>query len=438
MKTYLSVLSPQCVTRAYLVAAVLVVTVNWLTASPARAADAGNGKTIFDRQCAVCHGDTGHGDGPAAALMSPRPRNFQKGLFKLRSTESGELPTTEDLVKTVTNGMPGTGMPSFRDLDEQDIADAVVFLKTLGGPESEEGSWFSLYETPPPAVVPAMPVPDDRQLALGKELYTKMGCIGCHGETGKGDAKPVEETKDDWGEPLHPRNYSIGVYKGGSRPEDLYLRVLTGLDGTPMTGFWKDAMNTEERWAVVRYITSFGKPLDVQQSSRSALSVSRGTPPLSLKDPAWDSVTGGKVARMALSGGYIRYFEPIDVGVVADDGNMAIRASWDDGPNSCASLRIGFAPVDPPASFVVGSEGKPMTVWQWKHDSGASVLLSSGPGRDLPTTAELGVEQSKQRDRFTVVLKGALPRPAGQMLVSVAGCTPQGTYLTSSTANILK
>jgi len=34
------------------------------------------GAALFAQNCAVCHGATGHGDGPAAAAMAVRPANF--------------------------------------------------------------------------------------------------------------------------------------------------------------------------------------------------------------------------------------------------------------------------------------------------------------------------------------------------------------------------
>jgi len=31
---------------------------------------------IFSTRCSVCHGETGHGDGPGASGLTPRPRNY--------------------------------------------------------------------------------------------------------------------------------------------------------------------------------------------------------------------------------------------------------------------------------------------------------------------------------------------------------------------------
>ena len=55
----------------------------------------------------------GDGEGPAAKFLDPRPRDFTLGTFKFRTTQSGELPTNEDLFRTVSRGLPGTAMQAF-------------------------------------------------------------------------------------------------------------------------------------------------------------------------------------------------------------------------------------------------------------------------------------------------------------------------------------
>jgi mono/diheme cytochrome c family protein len=43
---------------------------------------------IFRNRCASCHGATGAGDGPAAAGLNPRPRNFADPTWHSRASES--------------------------------------------------------------------------------------------------------------------------------------------------------------------------------------------------------------------------------------------------------------------------------------------------------------------------------------------------------------
>src|SRR5436853_6073104 len=75
--------------------------------------------SVYVHACAACHGKDGRGDGPAAFSIgkyrAPRPRDFTRGRFELRSTPSGTLPTDDDLLRVVERGIPGF-MPSFRGL----------------------------------------------------------------------------------------------------------------------------------------------------------------------------------------------------------------------------------------------------------------------------------------------------------------------------------
>lgn len=416
---------------ATLIAAVLTLSL-WPLAG-AEAADLEHGHAVFRQHCQVCHGANGRGDGPVAELLDPRPRNFKDGLYKLRSTESGELPTDADLLKTVRNGMHGTAMPSFAHLDDAAIADVIAFVKTLGGPDNEEGSWFDLYEVPPPTPVPPAPPVTAETEASGKTLYTKMGCDGCHGKTGKGDGKKPEEMLDQWGRPTHPRSFHSGVFKGGNDPRDLYLRIMTGLDGSPMTGFWKDVMTPDERWALVQLVLGWAPKLELEQPGRGSVSVSETALPSKADDGAWAVLPASKVARLALDGGWLGYFAPLEVKAASNSGELALRVSWDDGANTCASLRASFPETVTEATFDLGSQQLPLRVWQWNESQAPRVLVSHGPGSEKPLDLPLHVDALREGERRTVMLSGKLPGGSKQVLISVSGCKPKGKYVTAST-----
>ena len=74
------------------------------------AQDAPPGKAEYERWCAGCHGVDGKGEGPGAATMMPRPRDFTTGRYQIRSTPSGALPTDQDLTRVILDGMPGTAI----------------------------------------------------------------------------------------------------------------------------------------------------------------------------------------------------------------------------------------------------------------------------------------------------------------------------------------
>lgn len=92
--------------------------------------DATQGKTLFRRHCAGCHGDAGNGDGPAARwFVTTRPP------AKLAQGEAYRIggDARHAVFGTLSNGLPGTGMPSFFRLSVQDRADLTEYTATLLG-----------------------------------------------------------------------------------------------------------------------------------------------------------------------------------------------------------------------------------------------------------------------------------------------------------------
>ena len=72
------------------------------------------GRSLYQAQCASCHGDKGDARGPLAAKLRPVPTDFTRGVFKIRSTPTGSLPTDRDLFRTLTRGLHGTAMQPWR------------------------------------------------------------------------------------------------------------------------------------------------------------------------------------------------------------------------------------------------------------------------------------------------------------------------------------
>jgi high-affinity iron transporter len=93
--------------------------------APALAADAAKGRTVYETRCAPCHGSDGKGDGPAAAALTPPPRNFRDPAFW-----NGRTPA--QLALTVKDGRPGTLMAPFKDvLSAAEIDDVVAYVQSF-------------------------------------------------------------------------------------------------------------------------------------------------------------------------------------------------------------------------------------------------------------------------------------------------------------------
>jgi len=85
---------------------------------------AAKGKTLFMINCASCHGSKGEGDGNRAAGLNPKPRNYHTEKFKFG----------DDIVSiynTLQKGSPGTSMPSFVLLPQEDVMAMAHYVRTL-------------------------------------------------------------------------------------------------------------------------------------------------------------------------------------------------------------------------------------------------------------------------------------------------------------------
>jgi high-affinity iron transporter len=81
------------------------------------------GQIVYETRCAPCHGADGAGDGPAAAAITPKPRNFRDPAFW-----SGR--TAQQLRLVVRDGRPGTMMAPFAGaLSDAQIDDVVAYLQ---------------------------------------------------------------------------------------------------------------------------------------------------------------------------------------------------------------------------------------------------------------------------------------------------------------------
>jgi len=203
---------------------------------------------IYAQRCATCHGPDGHGNGPAAPSMIPRPRDFTLGQFKYKSTPAGQPPSDADLAGTIANGLPASGMPYFRDiLSDTDIRALVEHIKGLS-------SAFA-HAAPEPLPVPPRVAPDAASIARGQALFTTQGCAGCHGAEARGGTR-LQDTK---GYPVVSRDLTAPwTFRGGGDPEQIWLRLTTGLAPGPMPAY-ADKLTPAERWDVVNYVLSLSR-----------------------------------------------------------------------------------------------------------------------------------------------------------------------------------
>jgi mono/diheme cytochrome c family protein len=239
----------------------VVITLLFIPATGANAQTppgATSGKAIYDQRCVQCHGVDGRGDGAAAPVLTPRPRDFASAQFKLRTTETGSLPTDDDLIRVITYGVPGTSMPGWqRFLSTADIAAVANYIKTFSPRFAAERPQSI------PAVSASVPGARTPQtVAAGKAVYEKLRCAACHGTDGKGTGAIATDLKDDAGRPLPATNLTEPwTFRGGATPQDVYLRFRTGMNGTPMPSFVDAASEPELRNLAAYVLTLARKPV---------------------------------------------------------------------------------------------------------------------------------------------------------------------------------
>jgi mono/diheme cytochrome c family protein len=211
------------------------------------------GQQLYQEACAPCHGLSGDGQGPAAPGLYPQPHDFTKGLYKFRTTPITAMPTDADLVRTISEGIPGTAMPAWKRLLSPSQRLALAhYLKTLAAEK------FAQTPAAPVLVLPPAPAFTPERVARGKALYQRLQCRQCHGAEGRGNGPIARQLRDAWNRPIRPQNFTKGIYKSGNRPEDLLRTILTGLAGTPMPP-WSNAISVEEGWDLVAYARSLSR-----------------------------------------------------------------------------------------------------------------------------------------------------------------------------------
>jgi mono/diheme cytochrome c family protein len=240
-----------------------------------------HGQQVYMLRCVQCHGVTGGGDGIAAVHLSPKPRDYRQGIFKFASTPYGSKPRREDLLRTISRGIPGTSMPSFRLLTKRELSDVVDYVLSLthrgeletflaneakASDELEEDAFSDAAEIVRKrwhdarfqSIVLLTPEPDftHEMVEAGMKKFQVEGCWKCHGADGRG-ASGAEVNVDSWGHPSRAADLTSGMLRGGSTPADIYRRIYGGINGTRMPGFntaFKD--RPDAIWELVAYVMS--------------------------------------------------------------------------------------------------------------------------------------------------------------------------------------
>ena len=246
--------------------------------------------------------------------------------------------------------------------------DVIAYLKTF--------SRFFEDAPPPPLDFGADPGFSEDDLAEGRRLFEEeTECLKCHGLAGRGDGQSAPTLADDWDFPIFAADLTEPWnFNGGGSAEDIYRRMRTGLDGTPMPSY-SDALESaivtdEQLWLVAHYVRSLAPEASprVRDVVRAALADGR----LCLRVPRTTACgLGSSRTSSPWSGRSFegpRQFVPgVDglwVQAMHDGERLAMRLSWSDRTESpdpewdefYELLRSTVTDIDGPLPDVQGSD----------------------------------------------------------------------------------
>lgn len=358
---------------------------------PGAPVDAAQARQLFAQHCAACHGATGRGDGSAAYLLSPAPRDFGSTRFRIVSTKNG-VPTEDDLVSVLQHGMPGSAMPAWEWLTpgeqralavvvrELAIAGRIADLVRNAEVEEEELSSDEALEIATRAMTPGetVTIPPETEVSAadlleGRRLYMAT-CAACHADDGTG--RGVDHLLNEDGTPATPRDFTAGLFKGGSTHADIVRRLTIGLPGSPMpaTAF-DEPRQSALLSAYVRSLVKPGTEEQVAQRRRVVRAVRvADSVPAEPGDPMWSSVPGTWLPLMPLwwrnqpaQGCVVR--------AVHDGTTLALRLTFEDPTHDAEFLgadtfgdaaALQWSLDASPPLFTMGEQGRPVNLWQWK------------------------------------------------------------------------
>lgn len=367
------------------------------------------GKVLYDKWCAQCHGYKGDGKGYASDFVFPKPRDFTKGTYKFRSTPSGEPPLDDDIIRSIRKGNPGTSMPPWKRLSDDEVKALADYLKKFS-PET-----FTSKATP--VKMGKQPGATDKLIEDGKKVYETAKCWECHGKAGRGDGQKgwQEKFKDDWGYRAFPTDQtSPWEYRNGSDVRDIFITITAGIDGTPMTSYG-DTLSDEQRWALAYFVKSqqLKRNLGISLRGKRVTAI-----PSSTEDNLWESVD---YLDLPMAGQII--FEPRDfttmmtnvrVRCVYTGSEVGVMLEWndkkpnrgDDGlPPDAARVQFSSKIAEGTGKpyFFMGDRKLAVNIWSWKASDNLGVEFNTKGPTDM-------TQQEKQDVKVIAAYKDGLYR----------------------------
>ena len=359
------------------------------------------GKKIYEIKCYYCHGIKGDGNGSDAPRLDPKPRNFTRNEYKIRSTGQGVLPTDEDLFRIISSGVEGSAMPFWNTLTPEERWQVIYYIKTFnpGFKEKSERTEVSIGGASGSSA---------DSIKRGKKLFKEAKCILCHGEDGRGDGALTTTLKKQWDLPFKARDLTHSwMFKGGNTEEDIYRTVTTGLNETPM-GSYADYLTDEDRWHLSHYVKSISHDMKTDVVLKSKLV--NGNLPAGPDDAAWGTI---EAVELPLAGQIVaspRFWTPsvnsIRVKSFYNGENIAFLLEWDDRTDEQGEIYSDAVAIQFPTKipeglkkpyFAMGDSSNGVELLHWRaYDE--SVLAAQLGEDDIEAETDGGEDLEEEEE----------------------------------------
>lgn len=172
------------------------------------------GRTVFQHNCSGCHGANADGKGIARPGLLPVPVDLHQDHY-----------SDAHLATILWDGVYGSAMPPWRQLDKSDLTAVTAYVGSLGAHEA--------------------PVSMSRQdLDTASKLFAQ-NCVHCHGDHGRGDGPAAGALKPS----------PVNFYVRRPSPERARTVIEQGIPGSSMPA-WKGKLSGDERNLLARYVQS--------------------------------------------------------------------------------------------------------------------------------------------------------------------------------------
>ncbi|WP_444943489.1 cytochrome c/FTR1 family iron permease [Microbulbifer sp. ZKSA006] len=208
-------------------------------------------RAIYQAQCVTCHGIEGKGDGPLAAQLEPAPTNFHE-------LERAENRSLLGLYDAISNGIDGTAMTAFKNLNEQQRWSLAFYVGGLAfqGEESKgEGAKPSLQDI-------VMYSPNVLQQDRPELSAAAIASL-------RADPSPLFRSAQDLGvQPIETARAqlkkSLQAYQEGNYDQSRTLAISAYLDGFELAESSLDSLDADLRKATERELLGLRSQLNAE------------------------------------------------------------------------------------------------------------------------------------------------------------------------------